>query len=138
MAQTYRLVGSQDPSSRISEVLVESPSEEHPDGKKLVLDGPAVELSDDQYSKLSTYVRLEQTKPGESAEAKVVDQPGVNRPSQSTDVPPDPGTAPDIDSLNKEELQTELARRQANGELLDVDPKSNKEELQKALRGQGA
>ena len=138
---TYQLVGSQDPANRIDQVLVESPTEDNPEGKMLVLHGEPKELSDEQYSKLSRYVRLEPVKASGEAEVHYVDQPGVNMPSQSTDSPPDLGTAPDVDSLSKDDLQTELARVQAEGGLQDVSPKSTKEELQKALRdyhGQGA
>jgi hypothetical protein len=54
--------------------------------------------------------------------------------SLSTDVPPDPGTAPDVGALDKEGLQAELARVQAEGHLQDVDPKANKADLQDSLR----
>src|SRR4051812_35356090 len=134
MAQTYQLVGSQDLAGRIERVLVEHPTEENPDGKTLELHGPAVELSQEQYAKLSSFVRLEPVKAEEAPQPVFVDQPGVNRPSMSTDSPPNLGTAPDVGALNKDELVTELARVQAEGGLQDVDPKSNKDELQKALR----
>jgi hypothetical protein len=50
MAQTYRLVGAQDPTNRIDRWVVESPSEDYPEGKVLERDGDAVELSQEQYS----------------------------------------------------------------------------------------
>ena len=131
---TYQLVGSQDPASRIDRVQVESPTDENPDGKVLELHGQPQELTDDQYSKLAPFVKLRPVPKEEVAETHFVDQPGVTLESQSTDVPPDLGTAPDVGSLNKEQLQTELARVQAEGNLQDVDPKSNKEDLAKALR----
>jgi hypothetical protein len=131
---TYQLVGSQDPASRIDRVEVESPSEEYPEGKILELHGAPQELSDEQYSKLSRYVRLQPVKADAEAEVHYVDQPGVKFESLSTDSPPDPGTAPEVGSLNKEELVTELERVQAEGHLQDVSPKANKDELAKALR----
>jgi len=143
MAQTYRLTGSQDPASRIDRVLVEAPTEESPEGKVLELDGPAVELSDDQYSKLAAYVRLEPVKAQEEPEPQIVDQPGVGISSRSTAVPPETGTTPDVDKLSKDELMHELerVRAQDSDALQDVSEKSNKEDLRKALRdyhGQGA
>src|SRR3954462_8330462 len=138
---TYQLVGAQDPTNRIDRVLVESPTEENPDGKVLELHGEPQELSADQYAKLSGFVRLQPVEEADEPVAQYVDQPGVERTSLSTDVPPDLGTAPDVGSLDKEALQTELVRVQAEGGLQDVSPKANKEELQKALRsyhGQGS
>lgn len=130
---TYQLVGSQDPTGRIDRVEVESPSEENPDGKVLVLHGEPQELSDEQYSTLSRFVRLQPVKAEEVPDVQYVDQPGVNLESMSTDNPPDPGTSPDIATLNKSQLETELARVQAEGHLQDVSSKSTKEELSKAL-----
>jgi hypothetical protein len=141
MGQTYRLVGSQDPASRIDRWDVESPSEDNPSGKTLFLHGRAEELDDRQYAIGSQFLKLEPVKAEKEVQAQVVDQPGVRVASLSTDKPPDPGTAPEVGSLDKEGLQTELARVQAEGFLQDVDPKSNKEDLAKALRkhhGQGA
>jgi hypothetical protein len=131
---TYQLVGSQNPDSRIDRVEVESPTEENPDGKVLELHGAPRELSDDQYAKLSRFVKLQPVPAEEAAEVQYVDQPGVNLTSMSTDVPPDLGTAPDVGSLDKEGLQTELARLQGDGYLQDVDPKSTKDKLADALR----
>jgi hypothetical protein len=134
MAQKYRLVGSQDPASRIDRVLVESPTPDNPDGKVLELGGPAVELSAEQVAKLSNYARIE---PSDDIplDELVVDQPGVNRTSQSTDVPPDPGTTPDLDSLSHEELVSEVERVRGRhaGALSDVNARSSKQELRKAL-----
>lgn len=130
----YQLVGAQDPANRIDRWVVESPSEENPDGKVLELHGAPVELSPEQYAVGSRFMRLQPVKAEETPEPQFIDQPGVNLTSLSTDVPPDPGTAPDVGSLDKEGLQAELARVQAEGALQDVSPKANKEELQKALR----
>jgi hypothetical protein len=143
MAQTYRLTGAQDPADRIDRVLVESPSEDFPDGKVLELGGEAVPLSEDQYVKLSRFVRLEPVKVTEEAQVQLVDQPGVERSSLSTDDPPDLGTAPDVDSLSKDELVAELERVRASDvtALRHVTSSSKKEDLQRALRdyyGQGA
>lgn len=138
---TYQLVGSQDPASRIDRVNVEDPTEENPDGKVLELHGEPKELSDEQYATLSRYVKLKPIEEPEAAEVQFVDQPGVAAVSSSTAVPPVLGTAPEVDSLDKKGLETELARVQAEGDLQDVSPKANKEELAKALRdfhGQGA
>lgn len=131
---TYQLVGSQDPASRIDRVQVEGSSEDYPEGKFLELHGAPQELSDDQYYKLSRFVRLHPVADGETPDVQYVDQPGVALESLSTDDPPNLGTAPIVGSLNKEELQTELARVQAEGHLQSVDPKSNKDDLAKALR----
>jgi hypothetical protein len=135
MANFYRLTGAQDPASRIDRVLVEDASDEYPDGKTLELDGPAVELSADQYSKLANFVRLQPSE-NDDVEVQYVDQPGVHLQSMSTNVPPDPGTAPDVDSLSKEQLVQELARVRAQDPQAaeDVSEKSNKEDLAKALR----
>lgn len=135
MAQTYRLVGSQDPASRIDRVLVESPSEEHPNGKTLELGGAPVELSNDQLTKLSSFARLEPVKDSDPEEPLVVDQPGVERSSMSTDNPPDLGTTPDIDSLNQEELYAEVerARKRNPSAAPDVNSRSSKQDLRQAL-----
>jgi hypothetical protein len=61
MGQTYRLVGSQDPSSRIDRVVVEEPSAENPEGKVLELNGNPVELDDDQVMKIAGVARLERS-----------------------------------------------------------------------------
>jgi len=129
MAQSYRLVGSQNPDSRVERVLVESPSDDFPDGKHLLLNGDPVELNADQVSKLSAYVRLEPVDvKKEGAPVQVVDQPGVNVPSQSTDNPPDPGTLPDLDDMNHEQLQDEARRVGA-----DVPGNASKDSLKKAI-----
>lgn len=130
MAQSYRLVGSQNPDSRIDRVLVESPSEDFPDGKHLVLDGDPQELSDDQVAKLSAFVRLQPIDVKKEGDlAPVVDQPGVDRPSMSTDNPPDPGTLPDIDDMTVDQLHAEARRVGA-----DIPSGANKEGLKKAIR----
>lgn len=111
MAQSYRLAGSQNPESRIDRVRFESPSEEFPDGKVLELDGEPQELTDEQVVKLSTFVRLDPVNVKQEGEpAPIVDQPGVGLPSQSTDQPPDPGTLPDIESMNRDQLLEEANR----------------------------
>lgn len=135
MAKKYRLVGSQDPTSRIEVVRVEGPSEDYPDGKVLQLDGDAVELSNDQVTKLAAFVRLEPSDDAEP-EPQVVQQPGVEYSSTSTDVPPDLGRVPDIGELDKAGLVAELQRvRSENPTALPrLSESSNKEELQKGLR----
>jgi len=135
MAQTYRLVGSQDPGSRLDRVLVESPSDEHPDGKTLELDGEPVELSGDQVAKISVFARLEPVKDSDPDLPPVVDQPGVDRPSMSTDDPPDLGTTQDLETLNQEELfdEVERARRRDPSAVPDVNARSSKQDLRKAL-----
>jgi hypothetical protein len=135
MALKYRLAGSQDPSSRIDRWVVETASPDHPDGVVLELNGPAVELTDEQYTIGSRFMRLVPVdKNDELQEGPVTDQTGL--PSLSTDQPPDPGTAPDVDSLNKEQLVAELGRVRAREPraLPEVSEKSNKEDLAKALR----
>lgn len=123
----YKLVGSQDPASRIDRVEVESPSKESPSGKVLLLNGDSVDLSDEQYQRLSTFVRLEPgDAPGE--EAPLVDQPGVQLVSQSTDNPPDPGTTPPLDDMTKDELVAEADR-----EGVAVDPKDKKADIKAKL-----
>lgn len=133
----YRLTGAQDPASRIDRVLVEGSSEDFPDGKTLELDGDPVELNDEQVAKLSSFVRLEPVKDGDEPVAQTVDQPGVRLSSQSTDVPPDPGTAPDVGSLDKEGLVAELGRVRSRDPqaLPDLTERSNKEDLKKGLSG---
>jgi hypothetical protein len=136
MAQTYRLVGSQDPANRIDRWEVESPSEDFPDGKILTLNGPAVELSDEQYNIGARFLHLEPVPADQFAEFNFVDQPGVERESLSTDVPPDPGTAPDVDSMSKQQLVSELerVRRTDPNAASGVEATANKEDLAKALR----
>jgi hypothetical protein len=131
----YRLTGAQNPASRIDRVEVESASEEFPEGKILELDGRPVELNDDQYTKLSSFVKLEPVKDDDVVEAQVVDQPGVAIASQSTDNPPDLGTAPDIGSLDKEGLVAEFTRVRAQDPqaLPELSERSNKEDLKKGL-----
>jgi hypothetical protein len=143
MAQTYRLAGTQDPASRIDRWVVEGPSEDFPEGKVLELGGSPLELSDAQYTVGSRFVRLEPVKAEKESQVQLVDQPGVNLVSLSTDNPPDPGTAPDVGSLSKDELVAELDRVRASdpSALADVSSSAKKEDLQKALRdhyGQGA
>lgn len=143
MDTAYRLVGAQNPADRIDQVLVESASEDYPDGKVLALDGPALPLSDDQYAKLSRFVRLEPVKPDRTPDLQIVDQPGVEVESLSTDEPPDPGTTPDIDGLSKGELVAELDRVRATDPtaLPDMSERSNMDDLKRALNdyhGQGA
>jgi hypothetical protein len=62
MAQTYRLVGSQDPASRIDSVQVAD--------QTLELNGEPMELDDAQVADLSRYVRLEPV--SEEQEGEVV------------------------------------------------------------------
>jgi hypothetical protein len=71
MGQTYRLVGSQDPSSRIERVIVEEPSAEHSEGVVLELGGEPVELTDEQVMKVAGYARLERTDLEEGEEVAV-------------------------------------------------------------------
>jgi hypothetical protein len=131
----YRLIGAQDPANRIDRVLVESPSDDYPDGKVLELNGAAVELNDDQVATLSAHVKLDPVRDSEDATAQVVDQPGVNLPSQSTDNPPDLGTTPDVSKLDKDGLVAELGRvRSQDPEALpELTDRSNKEDLKKGL-----
>lgn len=131
----YRLTGAQDPSNRIDRVQVESPSEDFPNGKILELNGAAVELSDDQVAKLSPFVKLDAVKDSEDVVAQVVDQPGVQVASTSTDTPPDPGTTPQVSSLDKEGLVAELGRvRSQDPEALpELTDRSNKEDLKRGL-----
>lgn len=139
----YRLTGAQNPADRIDRVEVEGPSDDFPDGKVLVLDGEPVELSNEQVAKLSRFVRLAPAKSGPEPQDISVDQPGVNSPSLSTDVNPDPGRVPDFDTLSKDELVGELERlrNQDVAALPELSSKSTKDELQKGLTnyyGQGA
>src|SRR3954468_7460216 len=131
----YRLTGAQTPAGRIDRVAVESPSEDFPEGKVLELGGNPVELSDEQVSVLSNHVRLEPVKAAGDVVPQIVDQPGVAQPSQSTDVPPDPGTTPQISGLNKEELVAELGRvrSQDPAALPDLTERSSKEDLRTGL-----
>lgn len=123
MAQTYRLVGSSDPTSRIDRVEVERPSKEYPDGKTIELNGAPVELSDDQYYKLSGYVNLEPAEVAKGDVQPVVEQPGVNLPSRSTD----PLATIDVDNATKDELAAVVP---------DAPASATKEDLKKAVRGQ--
>src|ERR1044072_9102278 len=106
----YKLVGSQDPASRIDRVEGERPSEDNAEGNTLSLNGDAASLSDEQYQKLSSFVRLEPSDAPDPA-AQTVDQPGVELVSRSTDNPPDPGTTPPLDDLKKDELVAEAERQ---------------------------
>jgi hypothetical protein len=135
MTQTYRLVGSQDPSGRIDAITVESPSEDYPDGKTLELNGAPVELDAEQVAKISAYARLEPVEESDPVEPPVVDQPGVDRPSQSTDNPPDLGTIPDLSALSQDELfaQVERERRGNPAVLSQVNARSSKSDLRQAL-----
>jgi hypothetical protein len=97
MGQTYRLGGSQDPSSRIDRVVVEEPSGDSP-GKVLELNGNPVELSDEQVMKVAGVARLERSDleegesvaeygpenyPDESEEGEQADAPEGERQSAS-------------------------------------------------------
>jgi hypothetical protein len=127
---TYRLAGAQNPADRIERWVVESPSDDFPDGKVLELDGVPVELTDDQYSIGSRFLRLEPVKSGDGdTEPPLVDQPGVALPSLSTDVPPDPGTLPDVEQMNNEQLRAEAERVGA-----DVSGKRSNEDLKRAIQ----
>lgn len=129
MAQTYRLVGAQDPTNRIDRWVVESPSEEFPEGKVLLLDGNAVELDDRQYTIGSRFLRLEPVKEGREPQPQTVDQPGVEITSMSTDNPPDPGTVPDIEDMDREQLRAEARRVGA-----EAPGNASKEDLKKAIQ----
>jgi hypothetical protein len=133
MAQTYRLVGAQDPTNRIDKWVVESPSEDLPEGKVLELNGDAVELSEEQYAIGSRFVRLEPITQKEEPTAAVVDQPGVQMQSLSTDVPPDPGTLPDIEEMDREQLRDEVRRVGA-----EAPGNASKEDLRKAIQSKRA
>lgn len=124
----YRLVGAQDPTNRIDRWRVESESDDFPDGKVLELDGEPVELTDEQYSIGSRFLRLEPVKPDGDPEPQLVDQPGVALPSLSTDAPPDPGTVPDIEQMNNEQLRAEAERVGA-----DVSGRRSNEDLKRAI-----
>jgi hypothetical protein len=92
MGQTYRLVGSQDPSSRIDRVVVEEPSGDNPEGKVLELNGDPVELSDDQVMKIAGVARLERSdlEEGES----VAEFGPENYPDEQDDSPQEGEDAP--------------------------------------------
>jgi hypothetical protein len=126
---TYRLAGAQDPANRIDRWVVESPSDDFPDGKVLEFGGDPVELTDAQYSIGSRFLRLEPVKAGGDPEPTLVDQPGVALPSLSTDVPPDPGTLPDVEQMNNEQLRAEAERVGA-----DVSGKRSNEDLKRAIQ----
>lgn len=129
MAQAYQLVGSQDPASRINRWVVESPSEDYPDGKVLEVGGNPVELSAEQYSIGSRFFKLQPVKASEEPNVQYVDQPGVEMTSLSTDNPPDPGTLPDIDDMSADDLRAEARRVGA-----DVPGNASKDEVRKAIR----
>jgi hypothetical protein len=129
MAQTYRLVGAQDPTNRIDRWVVESPSDDYPEGKVLELGGDAVELSDRQYLIGSQFLRLEPTKANEEPTDLLVDQPGVERTSMSTDNPPDPGTVPPLEDMNRDQLRAEARRVGA-----EAPGNASKEDLNKAIQ----
>jgi hypothetical protein len=128
MAQTYRLVGAQDPTNRIDRWVVESPSEEYPEGKVLERDGEAVELSQEQYSIGSRFLKLEPAQVTKELTELLVDQPGVERASASTDVPPDPGTTPPLEEMDRDQLRTEARRVGA-----EVPGNAGKDDLRKAI-----
>jgi hypothetical protein len=128
MAQTYRLVGAQDPTSRVDKWVVESPSEEYPEGKTLYLNGAAVELDERQYSIGSRFLRLDPSKETDEPQPQTVDQPLVEISSLSTDKPPDPGTLPAIEDMDREELRSE-ARRVG----VEVPGNASKDDLKKAI-----
>jgi hypothetical protein len=129
MAQTYRLVGAQDPTNRIDRWVVESPSEEYPEGKVLERDGDPVELSQEQYSIGSRFLRLEPVQDVKELTELLVDQPGVERTSASTDVPPDPGTTPPLEDMDRDQLRTEARRVGA-----EVPGNAGKDDLKKAIQ----
>lgn len=130
MATAYRLVGAQDPASRIDRWKAESPSDDYPDGKTLVLGGKPVELTEDQYAIGSRFLRLEPVSAEQQETQPVlIDQPGVALPSLSTDVPPEPGTLPDIDEMNNEQLRSEAERIGA-----DVSGKRSNEDIKSAIK----
>lgn len=125
----YRLVGAQDPANRIDRWKVESESDDLPDGKVLELGGEPVELTDEQYAIGSRFLRLEPVKPSDSdTEPTLVDQPGVEQPSLSTANPPDPGTVPDLESMNNEQLRNEAERIGA-----DVSGRRSNDDLKKSI-----
>lgn len=129
----YRLVGAQDPANRIDRWVVESPSDDFPDGKVLTLNGDPVELTDDQYSIGSRFMRLDPVKAGADPEPTFVDQPGVELPSMSTDSPPDPGTVPALEDMDREQLRDE-ARRIG----VDAPGNASKEDLKKSIQSKRA
>jgi hypothetical protein len=129
MAQTYRLVGAQDPTNRIDRWVVESPSEDYPEGKVLERDGEAVELSQEQYSIGSRFLKLEPAQVTKELTELLVDQPGVERASASTDVPPDPGTVPPLEDMDRDQLRTEARRVGA-----EVPGNAGKDDLKKAIQ----
>jgi hypothetical protein len=126
---TYRLAGAQDPANRIDRWVVESPSDDFPDGKVLELGGTPVELTDDQYSIGSRFLRLEPVKTGSDPEPTLVDQPGVALPSLSTDNPPDPGTVPALEDMDREQLRSEARRVGA-----ETAGNASKEDLKRSIQ----
>lgn len=139
MTQLYQLTGSQQEGGRVDRVLVETATDDHPE-KVMELDGEPVELSPEQYAKLSGFVRLHPVSSKEArqlqASPDLVDQPGAERTSMSTNVPPDTGTTPDVGRLSKDELAVEVERvRLADASAMEgVTSRSSKEDMQNALR----
>jgi hypothetical protein len=107
MGQTYRLVGSQDPSSRIDRVVVEEPSGDSP-GKVLELNGNPVELSDEQVMKISSVARLERSDLEEGEE--VAEFGPENYPDESDEG--EQANAPEGDSRPSPEPQPSQAAEQ--------------------------
>lgn len=134
MGNLYRLVGSVEPGSRIDRVEVESPSADYPQGKVLELHDPAqgrignvVELDPDQTDKLSNYVELEQVTQEQvdnEALGVPIDQPDLDRSSDSTDDPPQTGHVPtedEVNAMSKDALDAEIASvRARNPTALDT------------------
>lgn len=125
MAQEYRLVGSQDPGSRIDSVRVEDPSEEFPDGKTLELNGEPVALGDEQVARLSGFVRLEQVSEEEggaeaaeyTAEAYPDEQESSEQaPEQSADQPAAAQPAPEDAQPEPQPEAQQVARPRARRE----------------------
>lgn len=116
MARYYRHVGFVDQSSRPERVEVEAPTAENPKGKVLILDGDPVELSDDQVTKISQWVRLQPVDAEEATDhaQQTIDQP-VNPPmlSQSTDG--NTGTSPDFDEMELKGVKEYLSENDVSG-----------------------
>jgi hypothetical protein len=128
MGNYYRLVGSQGPGW-VDRVQVEESTPDHPE-KFLELNGAPVELENYQVERLGRYVKLEHVPDYDpnAEEAPVVDQPGVDAVSSSTERPPNTGIAPDLDAMNRDEL-VELAG--ARG--VEVAGNAKKEDIKAAV-----
>jgi hypothetical protein len=131
MGKLFKFVGHVSRESRPESVLVESATSEHAE-KVLRLNGPAVELEDWQVARLqhpAFGLHLEEVSKEAAVEQEpVVAQPGIDRASLSTDVPPDPGVALDLEEASKEELQNEAERVGA-----DTHGARSKSDLRKAI-----